>query len=279
MKELVLKINKMFIRFKRDHITEYAAECAFFTVLSFVPFFMLVLTLIRYTSVSETDLIKYLGYFFPVNMKDYIAGIIKEIYSHSYRTISVAAIFALWSASRGFYALLKGLRTVYKSKGRKVTSIMRTEGILYTILFIFGLVSFFVLVIFGKQLYRTYIKPFVELRGVISFILRIRGLFLILIMTIVFSLIYKFFVPRKKLHFREQIYGAAFASIAWFVLSWIFSVYINIFHGFANLYGSLTTVMLIMMWVYACLYAIFLGAEINVFIMKNIKKSGDEVKQ
>jgi membrane protein len=211
-------------------------------------------------------------------MKDYITGIINEIYSHSYRTISVAAIFALWSASRGFFALLKGLRTVYKSRGRKVTSIMRTEGIIYTLLFILGLVSFFVLVIFGKQLYRTYIKPFVELGHVISFILRIRGLFLILIMTIVFSLIYKFFVPRKKLHFRDQIYGAAFAAVAWFVLSWIFSIYINIFHGFANLYGSLTTVMLIMMWVYACLYAILLGAEINVFIMKHVRNSEKEIK-
>ena len=275
VKDLIFKVNKTFARFRKDHITEYAAECAFFTILSFVPFFMLVLTLIKYTSVSETDLIKYLGYFFPVNLKDYIIGIINEIYSHSYRTISIAAIFALWSASRGFFALLKGLRTIYKSKGRKLTSIMRTEGILYTILFILGLVSFLVLVIFGKQLYRTYIKPFIELGGIISFVLKIRGLFLILIMTFVFSLIYKFFVPRKKLHIKDQVYGAAFSAIAWFALSYILSIYINIFHGFANLYGSLTTLMLIMMWVYACLYAILIGAEINVYIMKKQKEKDD----
>ena len=39
-----------------------------------------------------------------------------------------------------------------------------------------------------------------------------------------------------------------------------------IFKGFSITYGSLTTLMLIMMWIYACFYIVFLGAELNKMV-------------
>ena len=57
----------------------------------------------------------------------------------------------------------------------------------------------------------------------------------------------------------------------WFALSYFFSIYIDIFTNFSIIYGSLTTVILIMMWLYAIIYVILLGAEINVII--NNKKN------
>ena len=62
--------------------------------------------------------------------------------------------------------------------------------------------------------------------------------------------------------FKGQIYGAVFGSIALNVISFIFSKYLYIFKGFSLTYGSLTTLMFIMMWTYACFYTVLLGAEI-----------------
>ena len=50
------------------------------------------------------------------------------------------------------------------------------------------------------------------------------------------------------------------------IVSWIFSVYLNIFKGFSSMYGSWTTIVLIMLWLYFCMYILLLGGEVNVIL-------------
>ena len=86
---------------------------------------------------------------------------------------------------------------------------------------------------------------------------------------IVFLLLYKF-MPKHKVTFKSQIPGAIFGAIALNVISFVFSKYLYIFKGFSITYGSLTTLMLIMMWTYSCFYILFFGAELNKFVKKKI---------
>ena len=81
-------------------------------------------------------------------------------------------------------------------------------------------------------------------------------------------------MPKHKVTFRSQFYGALFGAIALNVVSFIFSKYLDIFKGFSITYGSLTTLMLVMMWTYSCFYTLFLGAELNKLasLKKEIKK-------
>ena len=62
------------------------------------------------------------------------------------------------------------------------------------------------------------------------------------------------------------MYGAVFGAVSLNVVSFVFSKYLSIFKGFSITYGSLTTLMLIMMWIYACFYIVFLGAELNKMV-------------
>lgn len=89
-----------------------------------------------------------------------------------------------------------------------------------------------------------------------------------IIIFFIFLLIYMY--TSKNNNYRKHYYGAMFASISFNIISFIFSKYLEIFKGFSVFYGSLTTLILIMMWTYSCFYVIFLGAEINKF--NNIKK-------
>ena len=74
------------------------------------------------------------------------------------------------------------------------------------------------------------------------------------------------FLPNRKDWLRKQIPGALFSAIGWQVVSWIFSMYLDIFEGFSDMYGSLTTIVLIMLWLYFCMYCILLGAEVNIVL-------------
>ena len=50
------------------------------------------------------------------------------------------------------------------------------------------------------------------------------------------------------------------------MISFVFSVYLDIFTGFSSMYGSLTTIVLIMLWLYGCMYIILLGGELNALL-------------
>ena len=82
-------------------------------------------------------------------------------------------------------------------------------------------------------------------------------------------LIYKF-LPNRRDRLIKQLPGAVFAAIGWMVVSWIFSVYVDIFQGFTSMYGSLTTIVLIMLWMYFCMYSILLGGEVNLIMYDKV---------
>jgi membrane protein len=265
MKSLLKKVEYISEKLNKDHINEYAAECAYFTILSFIPFIIFFLTLIQFTSVDKESIFFCIREIVPSTMQDMVLGIIEEVYAKSVGTISVAAIVALWSASKGFYYLSKGLRKIYNSEKQKITPIIRIEGLIYTLVFIIAIIVFLVIMVFGKRIHNIMLEKFKTVSVITGFIMKTRGLVLILVMFFVFLIIYRV-IPKHKMKIKTQIYGAIFSSVAWYFSSWCFSIYIDVFQGFTNTYGSLTSIILVMMWVYTCMYIILLGAEINTLV-------------
>ena len=236
MKEKILERTKTLLKnMNEDHISESAAQCAYYVILSFIPFIILLLTLIQYTKIDSEELIEILSNLIPSNMNGFIIGIVREVYSKSLGTISISIIFTLMSAGRGLFALTKELHIIYNLPNQKQKSwiYLKIASIIETVLFIVLIVVGMVLLVFGKTIVSTAKQYF--------------GLFM----------------SRHKLKLKSHVKGAIFSSLLLNIVSFIFSRYLNIFKGFSSTYGSLTTLMLIMMWTYTCFYVIFLGAEIN----------------
>ncbi len=265
MKKITEKIKRFFYKLKDDKVSECAAECAYFTILAFIPFIIFLISLIQYFNLDESSITFFVREVFPANMRELIYNIIDEAHSKTLGTISIAIIITLWSAGKGFYSICKGLRNIYNIEENKPNLLIRLEGTIYTLIFI--ILVFFLLIIrvFGNSIYILISSKFEVAGNIISYILRLRTIFFVLALFVLFLLIYRF-VPRHKMGMKTQIVGAAFTAIAWYITSWVFSVYVDVFKGFSNTYGSLTTIILIMMWVYTCMYIILVGAEINNLI-------------
>lgn len=77
-------------------------------------------------------------------------------------------------------------------------------------------------------------------------------------------------LPNKKLTFKSQIPGAAICAVAWYVFSFALSIYVDYFNGF-SMYGSLTTIALIMLWLYFCMYIMMMSAEVNVIFNESFR--------
>ncbi len=70
-------------------------------------------------------------------------------------------------------------------------------------------------------------------------------------------------VPNRKASFKSQLPGAILSAVSWYVFSFGLSIYVEYFNGFST-YGSLATIVLVMLWLYFCMYIPLLCAETNV---------------
>lgn len=272
-KEKMQIIKKIWANMSENHISEFSAQCSYYTILSFIPFIILLITLIQYINIDQQTLFDVIAKVIPSSMNEFVLGIVKEVYSKSIGTISISIIFTLWSAGKGLYALTKGLHSVYNINGEKQKSAiyLRLMSIIETIVFIGLIMLGLVLLVFGNSLKHIIQNHFGIFENFNIFQQLIAEISFIFITFLVFLLLYKF-MPKHKVYLKSQIPGALFGAIALNIISFIFSRYLDIFKGFSITYGSLTTLMLIMMWTYSCFYSLFLGAELNKQINQETNK-------
>lgn len=259
---LITKANNFLKQLKKHHVNEYAIQCAYYVILSFIPFLILLFSLIQFTTIGKDTIFFWIKDIFPGNISEFIEGIIKEASFKSVGTLSISIVFTLWSAGRGFFALCKGFDSIYETPKEYNYWFLKLKSMVCILIFIVMIIAVLLLVTFGRTIVDFLQNRFMGLSTTINIILKLRGVWQFLILFAVFLLMYKF-VPKHKVKLKEQIPGAVFSAIGWYLLSFAFSVYLDVFKNFSVIYGSLTSIMLLMIWVYWCMYILLIGAEIN----------------
>ena len=255
-------------RFTKDHVGTYASQASLFMLLSLFPLAMLVLTLVRYTSVTQEELQDLLVQIVPNYFKPTVLHLIKEVYrTANSAVISITAIGTVWAASKGVMAILVGLNEIYHHNQNKNWFFLRLMSIIYTVLFVFIFVLVLVVLVFGGTIAEILIENFPKFGYLIVNTLSTTSIVTFFILTIFFILVFAI-VRSKVFGFLDNVPGALFASAGWLFFSYFFSIYIEKFAGFSAIYGSMTTIILVMLWVYALMYILFIGAEINVYCKK-----------
>ncbi len=213
MKRIIKTIGLFFTKLDNDHVSEYAAKCAYFTFLSFIPFIILLLSLIKYINIERETLIYILEAFLPAVTKNSVLDIIQEVYSKSFEAISISAIFLLWSAANSFYSLSVGISSIYKSKDRENYIRLRIKGILGTIIVILTIIMMLILIVFGNKISEVIEEKFSALNEIIAFILNIREILVIMFLFLIFVLMYRFIPNKEGSKLKNQIPGAIFSAI------------------------------------------------------------------
>ncbi|MBQ8729752.1 MAG: YihY/virulence factor BrkB family protein, partial [Lachnospiraceae bacterium] len=99
-----IKISKeVILKLKKDYVSAFAAQVAFYVILCFFPFLLLLLTLIQFTPLTEATLMSFVNDFAPSLFRSIIISAIAELYqSVSPTLISITAVLAIWSSSKVF---------------------------------------------------------------------------------------------------------------------------------------------------------------------------------
>ncbi len=263
IKKLYEKCGELTSDISSHHVGAYAAQTAYFLMLSLIPIILLLLTLIKYTPVTKADVMTAVIQVFPSSVDSLITSIVNQVYNQSMGVVPLTLIVTLWSAGKGVLALTTGLNCVYKCNETRNYVILRVRATVYTVMMILVIIFLLVLAVFGNTLNIFIGRHIPIMAGIADKMLELRSIITPIVM-IIFSLIIYKFLPNRKCKFWSQIPGAVFATIGWMIISWIFSVYVDIFKGFSSMYGSLTTIVLIMLWMYFCMYSTLLGGEVNM---------------
>ena len=244
----------------------HAANAGFFIVLSVFPALLLMLSLLRYTRLEVGDLLELLSSILPEALWDTAEELIISIYqSTSASVVGVSAVTALWSASRGIHGLLGGLNAVYGVTETRGYFYARAISLLYTFAFLVVMLLTLGLHVFGSGLigFLTMID-----NPVLIFLvdlIDLRFFLLLILQTLVFTLMFMA-LPDKPNRFGESLPGGLLASTGWLIFSDLYSIYVENFSAYANVYGSVYAVALSMLWLYCCLSILFYGGVLNQYI-------------
>ena len=263
---IVGKTVRVFRYLGRLKIGTQAASTCYFIVLSAFPALLLILSLLRYTGLDVEYLTAFLAGFLPEALMGAVNRVVVSTYRNSSGAlVSVSALVALWSASKGVYGMLTGLNAIYETKEERSWLHRRAVSVLYTFGFLLVLILTLVLSVFGNTIlqYLPVEEHFVwrGLAGVVD----LRFFLLLILQTTLFAGIFALF-PNGKNGFWESLPGAALSALGWTVFSKLFSLYMMYFPNYANIYGSVYAVALGMLWLYFCISIVFYGGVLNHYL-------------
>lgn len=253
------------------NISAYSASACYFIVLSLFPALVLLLGLLRYTGLSVDTLTDILSGVLPDALLPAAQKLIISTYRSSTGTvISLSALTALWSASRGIYGLLTGLNSIYEVAEDRGYWYTRGMSVFYTFAFLIVLLLTLVLHVFGTTIIGWFPVSDSPLFTFLVNVVDLRFFLLLGLQTLLFTVMFMF-LPNRRNRFMESLPGALLSSIGWLVFSDIFSIYVENFDSYANIYGSVYAVALGMLWLYCCVCIIFFGGVLNHWLSEDRK--------
>ena len=246
----------------------HAANAGYFLILSVFPLLVLLISILRYTPLNIHSLISLLAGVLPAALLPKAEQLILNTYhSSSTAVVGLSALTALWSASRGIYGLLTGLNGIYGVKENRGYLHTRLISVLYTFLFILVLLLTLVLHVFGTAVVELLQSSSAPLLQLLTNMIDLRFFLLLFIQTALFTAMFMTF-PSRRNSFGSSLPGALLSAIGWTVFSQLFSLYVEHFSNYANIYGSVYAVALSMLWLYFCLLIVFYGGVLNRLLME-----------
>ncbi|MFD2760159.1 YihY/virulence factor BrkB family protein [Lentibacillus juripiscarius] len=264
-------IKRLYRRITDDDIFGLGAQLAYFFLLSLFPFLLFLMTLVGYLPLNDLDIIEFIETYAPGEISELINQNVQQLVSNQNgQLLSIGIIGTLWSASNGINAVMRGFNRAYDVDEDRSFIVTRLIAIVLTIAMIFVIFIAFLLPIFGKAI-GVYIFKFFGASGEFLQVWdAMRWVISSVVFFIVLVALYKM-APNKRIYFKNVVWGALFATIGWQLTSLAFSFYVSSMGNYSATYGSLGTVIVLMIWFYLSGVIIMIGGVINATLREQNK--------
>ena len=175
-------------------------------------------------------------------------------------------------------SLTNGLNTIYHVKETRNWLVNRLYAVVYTFLFGVAIIASLLLLVLGNQIQTIASKYIPVLGRMIARIIGARTALMFAGLFLIFLILYKM-LPNRKATLKSQAPGAILIAAGWSLFSYFFSLYFELFPGFSNMYGSLTALIMVMLWLYICMNLLLYGAEINSYFEKQFRMAQASMRE
>lgn len=265
----------------KDQIAEnnvgiVSAGVAFYAFLAIFPALMALISIYGLAMDPENvqQQISYLSTMMPEQAFSIVKDQIEEFTSTSGEALSwgtaLGILFSLWSANKGTKSLFMGVDIAYETNNTRNFILQNA----ITLLFTFGaivllILSMVLIVVFPALVDQIGLPSQIE-----NLITWLRWMILAVLVVFFLCLVYKFAPARPNPSFQMVFPGSLLATLLWLGASWGFSYYVSNFGSYGEVYGSISAVVILMLWLLLTSWMVLLGAELNSETERYAKNSG-----
>ena len=275
MKKVRGFLKKVIEIIKKPEMRILPGQLAFFFVISIIPLIALLGAIVSYFSVSAAALREAIELSMPTAVSNLLLSI---IYSDGLNfNIGVFFVSAFILASNGTNSIINTSNEIYKIKPKDFVR-RRIKAIIMTMILVTLLTFVFLVPVFGDSI-MTILKEQFNNEGVITFIHNIYQLIKypmsIAIIYFNIKLIYVI-APDEKIESATTTKGAIFTTISWIIASEVYSFYVATFTRYDIFYGSISNILILLLWVYILSYIFVLGLVLNVGTYRSMQIKKEE---
>ena len=178
--------------------------------------------------------------------------------------IAIFLILCFIIASNGLHSIIITSNEIYKIKDNGFIK-RRVKAIIMTFMVVFLFIFLLIVPVFGDQIF-SIVKEYVQDKQSINVLYRIYQLIkyplIIVILYINIKLIYVM-APDKKIKSTSTTKGSLFTTFGWIIVSEFYALYTTYFVRYDIIYGSISSILILLIWVYLLSYIFSLGLIIN----------------
>ena len=273
------EVFKFFIEgIKNGALTTRASSVAFNFVLAMFPGIIFLFTLIPYIPIAnfQTELLSVFENILPQNAFNLLKSTLVDIImTKNWGLLSFGALASLFFSMNGIHALIDAFNSThhYIETRSWLTQRLISIGLVFILATL--ITSATLLIILSRTVLNMLVEQNILEYG-ITYYLILTGKWVIIILfhLLAISFIY-YLAPAKRPNWSFFSPGAIFATFLSIMASLIFSFFINNFGQLNKLYGSIGTLMVVLIWTYFNSLALIIGFELNASISSARIKSKD----
>ncbi|HEX2064021.1 MAG TPA: YihY/virulence factor BrkB family protein [Acidimicrobiales bacterium] len=257
--------------FKADRGSLTSAGMAFYWFLAIFPGLLAavgIIGLLRLGAAAVEDVVKAIRETLPGDAAEVLAEAVQRAGAQSSGSSVAATVIgvalALWSASAGMVAMQTGLGVAYDVEEERKFVAKRATALLLLLVIVLlgGLAS--VLIVFGQPLGDS-LRDVLPLGGEVFAIVWTIGRWLLAVLALItmFAAFYYIAPNRSSPKWTWVSPGGVLGVVIWLGASLAFSFYVSSFGSYAETYGSITGVVVLILWLYLTALAVVIGGELN----------------
>ncbi|UCZ53828.1 YihY/virulence factor BrkB family protein [Bacillus shivajii] len=259
----------LFLRLRINHLIDDAAQLAFYFFMMFFPFLLFAVTFIRYLPLESTRFVQYVISHAPPNVGPLIERNLTELTIDKRGGLfSLGIVITLIATSNSIHATIRSLNKTYAVDETRSFFLVRGLSIVFSLFALLVIIVQLTLPIFIVMI-DEYVVALYDIPRDSMFSWEISLWFLSLASLYVIFLILFRWAPNLPLRFRDVWIGALVSTVIIQLATWGLTFYVRYIGNFTFLHGSLSSVIILMLWFYLIGLGLLLGGQVNAFFKKD----------